>query len=120
MNDKASQFYICGIDRDVEISNRIAERNVPSRPLQPQFSQRPVSTKYALMPIIDRRAPATVPIHTEPTYSVGNVFNPGSLISNVVKAIFNYLTLYYINIYLLTIILLRNILYELILRKGTK
>ena len=78
MSDKVNQYYICGIDRDVEISNRIAERNMPSRPLQPQFSQRPVSTKYALMPIIDRRAPATVPIHTEPTFSVGTVFNPGN------------------------------------------
>ena len=63
--------------RDVELSNRIAARNMPSRPLQPQFSMRPVSTKYALLPIIDRRAPASVPIHKEPTYSVENVFNPG-------------------------------------------
>jgi len=78
MSDKANTYYICNVDRDVEISNRIAERNMPSRPLQPQFSQRPVSTKYALLPIIDRRAKSNVPIHTEPTFSVENVFNPGN------------------------------------------
>lgn len=78
MSDKANTYYICNVDRDVELSNRIAERNMPSRPLQPQFSQRPVSTKYALLPIIDRRAKSNVPIHTEPTFSVGNVFNPGN------------------------------------------
>ena len=47
-------LYICNIKRDEELSNRIAERNIPSAYLEPQFSQRPVSTKYALLPIVDR------------------------------------------------------------------
>ena len=79
MSDKVNGvYYQCNLGRDMELSDRIAQRNMPSRPLQPQFSMRPVSTKYALLPIIDRRAPATIPIYTEPTYSVGNVFNPGN------------------------------------------
>ena len=70
--------YLCNLDRTSQLSNRIAERNVPSSPLQPSFSIRPVSTKYALMPILDRRAPATVPIKQEAPYSVESVFNPGT------------------------------------------
>ena len=68
----------CNLGRNLELSERMARRNVPSAPLQPQFSIRPVSTKYALMPIVDRRAPASVPIKVEPTYSPQQVFNPGS------------------------------------------
>ena len=70
--------YFCNIDRDEELNRRISARNVPSAPLQPQFSHRPVSTKYALMPILDRRAPAKVAMEKMPYYSVGEVFNPGN------------------------------------------
>ncbi len=70
--------YQCNLDRTLELSQRMAARNVPSAPLQPQFGIRPVSTKYAIMPIVDRRAPVTVPMEIEPTYSPELVFNPGS------------------------------------------
>ena len=70
--------YQCNLDRTLELSQRMAARNVPSAPLQPQFGIRPVSTKYAIMPIVDRRAPATVPLEIEPTYRPEIVFNPGS------------------------------------------
>ena len=68
----------CNLGRNLELSQRMAARNVPSAPLQPQFGIRPVSTKYALLPIVDRRAPASVPIKVEPTYSTRRVFNPGT------------------------------------------
>ena len=71
-------IYYCGLERTQELSDRMAVRNVPSTPLQPQFSIRPVSTKYALLPILDRRAPTTVPITRQPTYNIGQTFNPGS------------------------------------------
>lgn len=70
--------YFCNTDRDAELNRRLAERNIPSASLQPQFSQRPVSTKYALLPVIDRRAPATVPLQCAPNFTVKNVFNPGN------------------------------------------
>ena len=70
--------YYCNYNRTLELSERMAARNIPSRPLQPQYGIRPVSTKYALMPIVDRRAPTHVPIKTEPTYQVNKVFNPGT------------------------------------------
>ena len=79
LNGVVNGYYVCNTERDVELSNRIAARNMPSRPLQPQFSMRPVSTKYALLPIIDRRAPASVPIHKEPTYSVEPLGNQAKI-----------------------------------------
>ena len=70
--------YYNNIDSNEELNNRITERNVPSDKLQPQFSIRPVSTKYSMLPIFDRRADTTVPIERQPTYSINNVFNPGN------------------------------------------
>jgi hypothetical protein len=70
-------FY-CNLGRNLELSQRMAARNIPSAPLQPQFGIRPVSTKYALLPIVDRRAPAKVPIEVQPTYNPELVFNPGT------------------------------------------
>jgi len=70
--------YYCNIARGEELNKRIAERNVPSAPLQPQFSNRPVSTKYAHLPVVDRRPKPTVEIERQPTYSVAKTFNPGS------------------------------------------
>ena len=71
-------LYYCNINEDEILNKRIAERNIPSHNLQPQFSPRPVSTKYAYLPITDRRAPNKVPINTTETYNVKEVFNPGT------------------------------------------
>lgn len=71
-------YKVCNMDRNLELDNRIYQRNIPSSQLQPSFSMRPVSTKYDLMGIFDRRAPATVPLQHMPTYSVSQVFNPGT------------------------------------------
>ena len=71
-------YKICNLDRTSELDERIYERNIPSAQLQPNFSMRPVSTKYELLGIMDRRAPATVPINNYPTYKVSQTFNPGT------------------------------------------
>jgi hypothetical protein len=68
-------------DTTDELNHRLAKRTIPSSQLQPQFSSRPVSTKYSLMPIVDRYAPSAVPIIKHPTYNVENVFNPGNTMS---------------------------------------
>jgi hypothetical protein len=70
--------YFCNSERVEELNNRIAERNIPSQQLQAQFDIRPVSSKYALMPIYDRRAIPTVPIERMPTYDLATTFNPGN------------------------------------------
>lgn len=67
-----------GSQRTEDINNRISERNQPSSQLQPQYGIRSVSTKYAMMPIFDRRAIPTVSIQTEPTYDICTTFNPGT------------------------------------------
>jgi hypothetical protein len=61
-----------------ELNDRISNRNIPSGPLQPQFGIRPLSTKYSMMPIFDRRAIPTVSINQLPTYNISNTFNPGN------------------------------------------
>ena len=74
-------LYYCNIganDREQQLNERISSRNIPSSNLQPQFSLRPVSTKYSLLPILDRRASATEKIRHLPTYNINNTFNPGT------------------------------------------
>ena len=51
-------------DRVNELNNRIVDRQFPDTPLRPNFDPRPVPTKYALFPIIDRRTPAEIPIES--------------------------------------------------------
>lgn len=78
MSNVFETLNICNIEYDNELNLRLSARNEPSRPLQPQFSLRPVSTKYALLPIVDTVIPSTVPLDTYPTYQPGKVFNPGN------------------------------------------
>jgi len=78
INMNTNSVYVCTQDRDNEVNSRIYERNIPSQQLQAQFSHRPVSTKYDMMSIVDRRAFPTVPIVRQPTYNIGHTFNPGN------------------------------------------
>ena len=57
---------------------RAYNRNVPSQQLQPYLDARPVSTKYATMPIIDLRKKINVPLKQEATYNPSYTFNPGN------------------------------------------
>jgi hypothetical protein len=59
-------------------NQRRSERFVPSQPLQPYFSTRPVQTKYTLMPIVDQRQVSNVPVIQRPVYQPEIIFNPGS------------------------------------------
>jgi len=61
-----------------DLNTRIANRNIPSSPLPPQYSIRPTSTKYATMPILDQRKVATVPANNCQSFSVDTTFNPGT------------------------------------------
>jgi hypothetical protein len=59
-----------------ELNDRISSRIVSDVPLQPNFNVRPVCTKYARFPIIDRITLPKVSIEhkTSMNYSVGNNF----------------------------------------------
>lgn len=70
--------YTCNHERLDEINKRISDRNIPSQELQPQYSMRSVSTKYACMPILDQLVKPTVSMREYKSYSVSNTFNPGN------------------------------------------
>lgn len=70
--------YLCNDNRVQTLNKRIFERNIPSNTLPPNVSFRPTSTKYAFMPILDRRAPATVPLNNCQSFNVSSTFNPGN------------------------------------------
>jgi hypothetical protein len=61
-----------------EINKRINQRYKPDSLLQPNFDPRPVSTKYALFPIIDRRTTSNVMKQKYDSYSPSQNFNPGN------------------------------------------
>lgn len=71
-------MYQCNLERANQLNERIYERNVPSSTLQPQFGIRPVATKYEMLPIFDRRMPASIPIKQEVPYNIEATFNPGT------------------------------------------
>ena len=67
-----------GNSRTEELNSRMAQRNIPSGPLQAQFGIRPISTKYATLPMADQRVMPTVAIQPQPIYNISQTFNPGS------------------------------------------
>lgn len=71
-------LYECNLERTEELNDRISVRNIPSSILQPRFSIRPVSTKYAMLPIVDRRPVPKEPIMKVPVYNIQKTFNPGT------------------------------------------
>jgi len=60
---------------------RLYERNIPSATLQPYLSVRSVNTKYSIMPVVDPRYTSNVPLTVQPTYNIGNTFNPGNSVA---------------------------------------
>lgn len=81
-SNKTNECVLNGYERSSQITNemntRIYDRNVPSQMLQPYLSVRPVMTKYSFMPIVDPRAPISIPMEQQPVYNVHNTFNPGN------------------------------------------
>jgi len=57
---------------------RSADRNLPTQTLPTYLNARAVSTKYAIMPIIDEKVKATVPLNQKSTYNPRTNFNPGN------------------------------------------
>lgn len=72
-------LYYCNLERTHELDNRMYDRNIPSAQLQTVVDMRPVSTKYDLMSVVDRRVIPTVPLVSQPSFNINNTFNPGNL-----------------------------------------
>lgn len=65
-------------DRLGEINSRISERNIPSAMLRPAFEVRPLSSKYATLPILETRPVSRVPLQSYEQFTTESVFNPGN------------------------------------------
>ena len=76
--------------RTDELSYRSLERTVPDKPLAPNFSPRPVLSKYALYPMLDSRMPATVPITPNYDYSLSTNFTPPVMKTGPVSGFINH------------------------------
>ena len=59
-----------------ELNDRTLARFVADTPLQPSIDRRPVPTKYARFPIIDRVSEAHVPLRSYLDYSATSAFAP--------------------------------------------
>ena len=69
-------FYQGQHERTDELNFRILERNVSDKPLAPNFSPRPVLTRYSRYPMIDARMPSKEPITPNYDYSISDNFTP--------------------------------------------
>jgi hypothetical protein len=78
MHGVVNGYFRCNEERDEELNNRISKRNIPSTSLQPQYSIRPVNTKYGYMPILDQYKEPKTPLNTYTPYSTTQTFNPGN------------------------------------------
>lgn len=58
-------FYSGQQDRVDELNTRIQGRQFPDNHLRPNFDPRPVPTKYAIFPVIDRKTPIKYPFETQ-------------------------------------------------------
>lgn len=71
-------LYYTNQTRHQELNDRIYDRYLPSATLQPMFSSRPSSSKYAYLPILEQRTPSTVPVYNFGTFHPEKTFNPGT------------------------------------------
>lgn len=75
-NGLPNGVYIGQQDRTDELNHRILERTVPNEALAPNFSPRPVLSRYARFPMLDARMPAETPIKPNYDYSGETNFTP--------------------------------------------
>lgn len=75
------KLYYGQYERIDELNNRITSRQFPDNPLEPNYDLRPVATKYALYPILDRQ-PKSASDTEYKIYNISN-FNPSTKMSPV-------------------------------------
>jgi hypothetical protein len=66
------------LEHNTMTNDKLFNRNVPSRNLQPYFNVAPVCTKYSVLPILDVRKTPTEHLHKYSIYNTNNTFNPGN------------------------------------------
>ena len=78
-----NELYYRQHDRTDELNQRVQERQFPDSPLAPNFSPRPVLSKYSRFPIFDRHMPNHIPIEEVAMHSVETNFNPATRLGPV-------------------------------------
>jgi len=89
INDLPEGLYRGQYARTDELNSRIMERNEPESPLPPNFSPRPVLSKYALFPMLDSRMKSNEQINTNENYSLTNNFTPPVMKNGPVSGVIN-------------------------------
>jgi hypothetical protein len=74
----AKEKVECSSEIQKQTNQRIYDRNIPSKMLQPYLDVRPVMTKYSYLPIVDPRKEVSTRLTQTPVYNVHQVFNPGN------------------------------------------
>jgi hypothetical protein len=64
--------------RTDELNSRISSRQFSDSPLEPNYSPRPVSTKYSKFPIMESKKPVKEMGQTYRDFSLRDNFNPGT------------------------------------------
>ena len=74
------ELVVGQFERLDEINNRIASRHFPDQALEPNFSFRPVSTKYSLLPIAAKNSnpEPKIAIEHRNEHNVATNFNPAT------------------------------------------
>jgi hypothetical protein len=65
-------------ERVDEINTRLQSRYYPDSPLEPNFTPRPLSTKYSLFPVLGNHPVANEMHNPRPAHNVSQNFNPGT------------------------------------------
>lgn len=63
-------------ERVEDLNEAIYTRSLPDKPLEPLYDIRPVPTKYALFPVLNRRFQQEQPLLQYPPFSTENVYTP--------------------------------------------
>ena len=77
MVTRIDDVYYCQMDRTTELSNKISNRNISSKQLQPSYFSRPASTYGTVFPMLDCIKHTKVKKATFPIYDQSKIFNPG-------------------------------------------
>lgn len=78
INGLPEYVYYGQNERVDELNQRIKSRQFPDSPLEPNFDPRPIPTKYALFPVINRRKLTMEPVIPYLDYNGTANFNPGT------------------------------------------
>ena len=89
INGLPEYLYRGQFARTDELNCRLMERNEPQDTLPPNFTPRPVLSKYARFPMMDARMPSTVPIQPNVNYSLETNFTPTVMKNGPVSGFIN-------------------------------